>query len=57
MTPRSAHSWQKLRTLVAAIDAAAVREPYPRLAQLMQSLAPEPSAMRQATAAITEYRR
>jgi len=37
--PRSEHGWQKLQALVVAIDAAAMREPYPRLAQLMQSLA------------------
>jgi len=48
MTPRSAHSWQKLRTLVAAIDAAAMREPYPRLAQLMQSLAAKQATMQDA---------
>jgi hypothetical protein len=48
MTPRSEHQWQKLRTLVAAIDAAAMREPYPRLARLMQSLAAQPTAMRAA---------
>jgi hypothetical protein len=39
MTPRSGHGWQKLQALVVAIDAAAEREPYPRLAKLMQSLA------------------
>jgi len=37
--PRSGHSWQKLHALVVAIDAAALREPYPRLAKLMESLA------------------
>ena len=39
MMPRSEHGWQKLQALVVAIDAAAMREPYPRLAKLMQSLA------------------
>jgi len=35
----SGQPWQKLHALTVAIDAAATREPYPRLAQLMQSLA------------------
>jgi hypothetical protein len=45
MTPRSGHGWQKLQALVVAIDAAAMREPYPRLAKLMQSLAIQPTEM------------
>jgi hypothetical protein len=46
--PRSAHSWQKLQALVVAIEAAAEREPYPRLARLMQSLAMQQTAVRSA---------
>ena len=37
--PTSGRPWQKLNALAAAIEAAAQREPYPRLAQLMQVLA------------------
>jgi hypothetical protein len=36
--PTSGRPWQKLNALAAAIEAAAQREPYPRLAQLMQAL-------------------
>ncbi len=39
MTPRSGYSWDKLNALAVAIEAAAEREPYPRLARLMQDLA------------------
>jgi len=48
--PRSGHSWQKLQALVVAIEAAAEREPYPRLARLMQSLALQQPEMRGAGA-------
>lgn len=39
MTPSSGYSWHKLHALAVAIEAAAEREPYPRLARLMQDLA------------------
>ena len=45
MTPRSGHPWQKLQALVVAIEAAASREPYPRLAQLMQSMATQQAGL------------
>jgi hypothetical protein len=54
MMPRSEHGWQKLQALVVAIDAAAEREPYPRLAKLMQSLAIQPTGM-QASGARPTY--
>jgi hypothetical protein len=37
--PRYGQPWQKLNALAVALEAAAMREPYPRLAKLMQSLA------------------
>ena len=46
MIRRSAYSWRKLQALAVAIDAAAQREPYPRLAQLMDTLAPRPTDLR-----------
>ena len=36
MTPKLGHPWGKLRALSTAIEAAATREPYPRLAQFMR---------------------
>jgi len=48
--PRSGHSWQKLHALVVAIDAAALREPYPRLAKLMESLASQQTGMQASSA-------
>ena len=36
--PTFGRPWQKLNALADAIEAAAQREPYPRLAQLMQAL-------------------
>jgi hypothetical protein len=47
--PTSGRPWQKLNTLADAIEAAARREPYPRLAQLMQALAVQQSGIRWAT--------
>ena len=38
MFAASGYSWRKLEALAAAIEDSAAREPYPRLAQLMQSL-------------------
>jgi hypothetical protein len=43
---KSAPPWQKLHALTVAIDAAAMREPYPRLALLMQSLASQQTELR-----------
>jgi hypothetical protein len=43
--PRYGHSWQKLNALAVAIDAAAMREPYPKLARLMDSLAAQQNAL------------
>jgi hypothetical protein len=37
--PKSRQPWQRLNALAVALEAAAAREPYPRLAQLMESLA------------------
>jgi hypothetical protein len=37
--PTSGRPWQKLNALADAIEAAQQRDPYPRLAQLMQVLA------------------
>jgi len=37
--PNSGRPWQKLNAIAAAIEAADQREPYPRLARLMDSLA------------------
>jgi hypothetical protein len=48
--PRYGQPWQKLHALAVAIEAAAEREPYPRLARLMQSLAVQQSGMRAAGA-------
>jgi hypothetical protein len=47
--PRSGKPWQKLQALAVAIEAAAMREPYPRLARLMQSLAVQQTGMRSAS--------
>lgn len=47
--PRSGKPWQKLHELADAIEAAALREPYPRLARLMQSLAIQQAAMQAAS--------
>jgi hypothetical protein len=44
--PRARQPWQKLQALAVAIEAAAEREPYPRLARLMQSLAVRQTGMR-----------
>jgi len=44
--PTSGRSWQKLNALADAIEAAAQREPYPRLAQLMQALAVQRRGLR-----------
>jgi hypothetical protein len=46
--PRYGHSWQKLNALAVAIDAAAMREPYPRLARLMDTLASQQNALQAA---------
>jgi hypothetical protein len=37
--PTSGYSWRKLEALAVAIEASAQREPYPRLARLMQDIA------------------
>jgi hypothetical protein len=50
---RSGHSWQKLQALVVAIDAAALRDPYPRLAQLMHSLTIQRPGLQAASAGPT----
>jgi hypothetical protein len=44
--PQRGQPWQKLNALAVALEAAAMREPYPRLAQLMQRLATQQTAMR-----------
>jgi len=44
--PTSGRPWQKLNALAAGIEAAAQREPYPRLAQLMQALAAPQAGIR-----------
>ncbi|HXQ14259.1 MAG TPA: hypothetical protein VN814_06520 [Caulobacteraceae bacterium] len=44
--PRYGQPWQKLHALAVAIDAAALREPYPRLARLMESLAVQQAGIR-----------
>jgi hypothetical protein len=46
--PRSAQPWQRLNALAVALEAAAMREPYPRLGQLMQTLAIQQNGMRAA---------
>jgi hypothetical protein len=46
VTPRSGRSWQKLNALADAIEAAAQREPYPRLAQLMQAISVQQAGSR-----------
>jgi hypothetical protein len=46
--PISGQPWQKLNALAVALEAAAMREPYPRLAKLMQRLAIEQAGMRAA---------
>ncbi|MEJ0066307.1 MAG: hypothetical protein WDM85_13565 [Caulobacteraceae bacterium] len=46
--PTPGRPWQKLHAL-AAIEAAERREPYPRLAQLMQALAAQPAGDRAAS--------
>jgi hypothetical protein len=48
--PRPGRTWQKLQALILAIEAAELREPYPRLAELMESLATQQGAMRAAGA-------
>jgi hypothetical protein len=48
MTPRPGQPWQRLQALTVAIDAAALREPYPRLAKLMKSLAIQQTGMQAA---------
>lgn len=47
--PTPGKPWQKLHALADAIEAAALREPYPRLAQLMQSLAIRQAELRAAS--------
>jgi hypothetical protein len=37
--PNTGYPWRKLQALAVAIEAAAMRDPYPRLGQLMQNLA------------------
>ena len=44
--PTSGRQWQKLNALADAVEAAARREPYPRLAQLMQALVAQESPTR-----------
>jgi hypothetical protein len=44
--PTSGRPWQKLNALANALEAAAQREPYPRLAQLMQAMAVQQTGMR-----------
>jgi hypothetical protein len=44
--PNSGRPWQKLHALAVAIEAAEQREPYPKLARLMQSLAHQEMGMR-----------
>jgi hypothetical protein len=53
--PRSAQPWQRLNALAVALEAAATREPYPRLAQLMQSLAIQQSGMQAAASRAATY--
>jgi hypothetical protein len=48
--PSSARPWQKLNALTVAIEAAELREPYPKLARLMQSLALQQTGVRVAGA-------
>ena len=43
---KSGQPWQKLHALAVAIEAAAQREPYPRLARLMDSIAAQQSGVR-----------
>jgi len=50
MRPRSGAPRQNLQALVLAIEAADLREPYPRLARLMESLALQRPEMRWASA-------
>jgi hypothetical protein len=47
--PTSGRPWQKLNALAAAIEAAAQREPYPRLAQLMQAISVQQAGTRGAS--------
>jgi len=44
--PTSRKPWQRLQALADAIEAAALREPYPRLARLMESLAIQQAGLR-----------
>jgi hypothetical protein len=44
--PNSGRPWQKLHALAVAIEAAEQREPYPKLARLMDSLTAPRTAMR-----------
>jgi hypothetical protein len=48
--PNSGRPWQKLHALAVAIEAAEQREPYPKLARLMDSLAASRTGMRFASA-------
>lgn len=44
--PNSGRPWQKLHALAVAIEAAEQREPYPKLARLMDRLTAPRTAMR-----------
>jgi len=44
--PTSGRPWQRLNALADAIEAAAQREPYPRLAQLMQAMVVQQAGLR-----------
>ena len=43
---KPARPWQKLHALTVAIEAAELREPYPRLAELMQIVAIQEAGIR-----------
>ena len=53
--PRSAQPWQRLTALAVALEAAELREPYPRLAKLMQSLTIQQGAPRTAAYRMASY--
>jgi hypothetical protein len=53
--PRSAQPWQRLTALAVALEAAELREPYPRLAKLMQSLGGQQASLRMATYRMASY--
>jgi hypothetical protein len=53
--PRSAQPWQRLNALAVALEAAEMREPYPRLARLMQSLTSRQSGMHAAASRALTY--